>query len=394
MRRRNRAWSAHASCGAACTDLFLPGVRRPRGCAGRPGSVTPRNGPRHEPGTRCRCARRRVPRWTRRQTDRRHGCAWRAHPCARPGLIRHHHQRAGLRDVRSTTGCDESRQRLARVRAPGRRAPRDGGGQRRGRLPDHVDRQRDADAHGTQRRAPGGHGRDERTDCRPADVEHRRRRPLRPGRQRASGREQPGSGDHPRQQLLGRLLRQRGAGRRAVLPRPVQPRSRRGAEGAERARLRTRRRRRRDQPRHQRGDLPPIAPVHVSGRKLRQQAVHARSRPARHGHRGAATERDVRELRQLPRQRRSRARRRQPDADVLARQEHEDDSRVRVPERHSCRRPRDHLLSGTSGGCRSIDVLRQPGRQPRARGGESRHGVPGASHRQRDYSDAHDDRRL
>ena len=96
-----------------------------------------------------------------------------------------------------------------------------------------------------------------------------------PGHQRAPGREQPRPGDHPRQQLLGRLLRQRRARRRAVLPRPLQPRSRRGAEGAERADLRPRRRRRRDQSRHQGGGLPAGARVHAAGREVRQQAGHA-----------------------------------------------------------------------------------------------------------------------
>jgi hypothetical protein len=58
-----------------------------------------------------------------------------------------------------------------------------------------------------------------------------------------------------RQQLVGRLLRRRRARRRAVLPRPLQPRPRRGAQGAQRDDLRARRRRRRHQPRHQAGCL-------------------------------------------------------------------------------------------------------------------------------------------
>ena len=66
-------------------------------------------------------------------------------------------------------------------------------------------------------------------------TQHRRRHPLRARHRRPPGREQPRPGDHPRQQLVGRLLRQRRPRRCAVLPRPLQPRARRSAEGAERA---------------------------------------------------------------------------------------------------------------------------------------------------------------
>ena len=46
---------------------------------------------------------------------------------------------------------------------------------------------------------------------------------------------------------------------------------------------------------------------------------------------------------------------------------HEDHRRLRVPARHSRRRSRHHVVSGAAGRRRSLDVLRQPGRQPRAR---------------------------
>ena len=77
-----------------------------------------------------------------------------------------------------------------------------------------------------------------------------------PGIVGAPGREQPRSDHHPRQQLVGRLLRQRRARRRAVLPRSLQPESRRGAQGTERDDVRPRRRRRRGQPRQQGGAVP------------------------------------------------------------------------------------------------------------------------------------------
>ena len=102
-----------------------------------------------------------------------------------------------------------------------------------------------------------------------------------PGITVAPGREQPRPGHHPRQQLVGRLLRQRRARRRPVLPRPLQPRSRRGAEGTERDDLRPRRRRRRRQSRDARRP--------ASRRRARSRCraacygnkrVHRRPRPA------------------------------------------------------------------------------------------------------------------
>ena len=113
--------------------------------------------------------------------------------------------------------------------------------------------QRHEDADAAARRAAVGHRRHPPADAGPADDQRRRRRALRARRHPPSGGEQPRPGHHPRQQLLGRFLRRRRPRRRPVLPRPVQPRSRRGPEGAERHDLRARRRRRRDQPRDQGG---------------------------------------------------------------------------------------------------------------------------------------------
>ena len=127
-----------------------------------------------------------------------------------------------------------------------------------------------------------------------------------PGITVAPGREQPRPGHHPRQQLVGRLLRQRRARRRAVLPRPLQPRARRGAQGAERDDLRPRRRRRRDQPRHQGSRLPAAA----RGRRCRAARSATSAFTAdldqpleRQGR--VPPQRHVRELRQLPRRRRA-----------------------------------------------------------------------------------------
>ena len=106
-----------------------------------------------------------------------------------------------------------------------------------------------------------------------------------PGITAAPGREQPRPGDHPRQQLVGRLLRERRARRRAVLPRPLQPRARRGAEGPERDDLRPRRRRRRRQPRDQGGRVPP-RPRDLRCRAARygHKRVTRRPRPAAQRH--------------------------------------------------------------------------------------------------------------
>ena len=132
------------------------------------------------------------------------------------------------------------------------------------RLQGRRDQQRHEDAHVPARRAAVGHRDHEGAHPRPADAEHRRRDALHARHPGAPGREQPRPGHHPRQQLLRRLLRERRARRRAVLPRPLQPRARRGAEGTERHDLRARRRRRRRQPRDQGGRLPALARGHRS----------------------------------------------------------------------------------------------------------------------------------
>ena len=84
---------------------------------------------------------------------------------------------------------------------------------------------------------------------------------------------------------------ERRARRRAVLPRPLQPRPRGGAQGPERDDLRPRRRRRRRQPRHQGGRLP----ARPRGRRCRaaRTATSASrrtstSRSSEHGRRSAS----------------------------------------------------------------------------------------------------------
>ena len=140
-----------------------------------------------------------------------------------------------------------------------------------------------------------------------------------PGHHRAPGREQPRPGHHPRQQLVGRLLRRRRARRRAVLPRPLQPRSRRGAEGPERDDLRPRRRRRRGQPRDQGGRLHAAARSHAAGRHRTATSASPPISTSRSSDKVAVPpERHVRELRQLPRQRRPRALRHQADRSPIA----------------------------------------------------------------------------
>ena len=122
----------------------------------------------------------------------------------------------------------------------------------------------------------------QRADQGPDDDEHRRRHALRARHHGAPGREQPRPGHHPRQQLVGRLLRRRRARRRAVLPRPLQPRPRRGAQGTERDDLRPRRRRRRRQPRDARKPaFSPLREFSLQGGIVRQQAVHRRTSTSR-----------------------------------------------------------------------------------------------------------------
>ena len=153
-----------------------------------------------------------------------------------------------------------------------------------------------------RRRAAVGHGRHAGADPRPDDDERRRRRALRARRHGAPGREQPRPDHHPRQQLVGRLLRRRRARRRAVLPRSLQPRSRRGAQGPQRHDLRPRRRRRRRQPRDARRPASRrCRELSLQGGMFGNKRVTGGPRPAARRQGGVPRERHVRELRQLPR---------------------------------------------------------------------------------------------
>ena len=189
-----------------------------------------------------------------------------------------------------------------------------------------------------------------------------------PGITRAPGREQSRPGHHPRQQLVRRLLRQRRPRRRAVLPRPLQPRARRGAEGAERDDLRPRRRRRRHQPRDE-------------GGRRSSRFARSRCRAACTATSGVTADIDqplsdkvalrlngmYENSGQLPRRRRPRALRRQSDGDVRAEQHDQDHARLRVPARRARRRSRHHVLPGPAGRRRPVDTFYgNPERQPRA----------------------------
>ena len=137
---------------------------------------------------------------------------------------------------------------------------------------------------------------------------------LHAGRRHRAGRRQPRHADPPRQQHDLGLLRRRRSRRRPVLPRRLQRRSRRGAQGPERHDLRPRRRRRRDQPRDAAGRLGAGARSVAAVRLVGQQALHRRRRPRpeRRRWRVRATG-ALRELRLLPRRRRPRALRLQSD---------------------------------------------------------------------------------
>ena len=124
------------------------------------------------------------------------------------------------------------------------------------------------------------HRRDAGTDQGSDDDERGRRSPLYPRHHRPPGRKQSRPTRDPRQQQLSRLLRQRRARRRAVLSRPLQPRSCRSIEGSQRHDFRPGRRRRRDQPRHQVSRFH-AAPRSIPARRLvRQQTLRRRSGPA------------------------------------------------------------------------------------------------------------------
>ena len=205
-----------------------------------------------------------------------------------------------------------------------------------------------------------------------------------PGRHPAPGGEQPRPGHHPRQQLLGGLLRRRRPRRRPVLPRPVQPRSRGGPEGAERDDLRARRRRRRDQSRHQGGRVRRSARSRPAGRLLLQQARHRGFRPAAQRQARPALERALRGLRQLPRRRRPPALRHRADPDLVP----GDATKVTVGYEHlRDTRVADRGITSFQGRPADVDIdtfYGNPGRQPRAGDGRSRVGHRRASLRRAD----------
>ena len=175
-----------------------------------------------------------------------------------------------------------------------------------------------------------------------------------PGITAHPGREQSRPGGHPRQQLVGRLLRQRRARRRAVLPRPLQPRARRGAEGTERHDLRPRRRRRRDQPRDQGGRLHAAA----RGHRCRAARTATSASPPTSTSRSATSvafrlngmyenSDSFRDYVGLERYGVN------PTADRHApATRHEDDARLRVLPRHARRRSRHPVLPGPARGRR------------------------------------------
>ena len=199
-------------------------------------------------------------------------------------------------------------------------------------------------------------------------TEHRRRGALRARRHRAPGREQPRPARHPRQQHVRRLLRGRRARRRAVLPRPLQPRSRRGAQGSQRHDLRPRRRRRRRQSRRRR------KPAFSRCREVSLQGGMYGNKRFTTDFDQPLSEKVAFRLNGMYEDsdsfrdcRRPETLRRHADPDVRAEQPDQDHRELRIPARHARRRSRHHVVSRPAGRCRSLDLLRQPRRQPRRR---------------------------
>ena len=161
---------------------------------------------------------------------------------------------------------------------------------------------------------------------------------------------------------------ERRARRRAVLPRPLQPRSRRGAQGAERDDLRPRRRRRRRQPRHQGGaGSSRVREVTLQGGVFGNKRVTADlDQPlSEHGRRSASTA-----CTRTPTASATASTssvRRQPDGHLRA-----GDRRRRSTlgyEYLHDTRVADRGITSFQGRPADVDavhVLRQPGRQPRA----------------------------
>ena len=264
-------------------------------------------------------------------------------------------------------------QRHARVRAGVGAVWGIGHRQRLGRLSGGRDQQRHQDAHGPARPAPVRHRDHEGAHPRPAHAEHRRRDALHPRHPGAPGREQSRPGRHPRQQLFGRLLPERRARRRAVLPGPLQRRAHRSPEGPERHDVRSWRRRRSREPGDEGGPLPAPARRHHAGRRIRAQADRGRPGPAADRQGRLPPQRHVRELGQLPRLRRPGALRAKPHPDPRLRLPHPDHPRLRASPRHARRGSRHHVLPGTARRRRRLDLLRQSRGQPRAGGRRPRH---------------------
>ena len=180
-----------------------------------------------------------------------------------------------------------------------------------------------------------------------------------PGVTGASGREQPRSDHHPRQQLVGRLLRRRRARRRAVLPRPLQldrvevlkgPNALifgRGGAGGVVNRV------------GKEAGVPAALRGVAAGRDVRQQARHDRPRSPARRHRGVPPQRHVRGLRQLPRPRRPEALRHHADADVHCRAAARRSSPATNTSTTPRRRSRHHVVPGQAGRRRSVHLFRQ-----------------------------------
>jgi hypothetical protein len=221
-------------------------------------------GPRRPAGSRGSGHRRGRGTWRAPGHHRRLGSGRPIHSRARERYLLLPRAGGGLRGDGATGEPQGEPRRALRLRPAG-------GGERihhrQGpeRLPGPRDLHRHQDGDAAPGRPAGGHGRHPAADPGPAHDQHGRRRALRARHHPAPGGEQSRPADHPRQQHLGGLLRRRRAGRRAVLPRPVQSRSRRGPEGTERHDLRAARRRRRHQPGDQGGRVQRAAGSRPSG---------------------------------------------------------------------------------------------------------------------------------
>ena len=231
---------------SAAAAKHHPPRHRPPGRSARRRARRARAADRCPARRRCEHPRRPAEPCGPRPADGRRGCA------APPRGERPAGARIGSVDARRDGG---RRRRRWREHAPAHAGPSPRHGHRGGdaRLRGDHDPVGHADRDAAARRPAGRPGRHARRHRRPGDAGHGRRRPLRARRPDGPGRGPPRCADDPRQQLDGGLLRRRRPRRRAVLPRPLQRRARRGAQGRERDDLRARRRRWRHQPRQQGG---------------------------------------------------------------------------------------------------------------------------------------------